>query len=220
MRRLLPVAAGLVFGVSLAMNANAGEVSDQVQQVDQRIASILEEVSQPTDDATEWADLLGDIDGPPVASGLLIPAFGYENHINVDRRHRLIRRREVTHAAAHDGAQLPKLLNRAAFDSRVWADSAYCSAANERAIAVAGRRSMVHFRKPKGRPMSGPYRRTNRARSRVRSAVGHVFAEQKARTGLYVRTVGIARARIKIGWSSSPTTCAALFWLEARYATA
>ena len=155
-----------------------------------------------------------------LASGLLIPAFGYKNHINVDRRHRLIRRWEVTHAAAHDGAQLPKLLNRSAFDSRVWADSAYRSAANERAIAAAGRRSMVHFRKPTGRPMSGPHRRANRARSRVRSAVEHVFAEQKARMGLFVRTVGLARARVKIGMVNLAYNMRRLIWLDARYAAA
>jgi hypothetical protein len=40
---------------------------------------------------------------------------------------------------------------------------AYRSAANERAIAATGRRSIVHFRKPKGRPMSGLHRRANRA---------------------------------------------------------
>jgi len=155
-----------------------------------------------------------------LASGLLIPAFGYKNHINVDRRHRLIRRWEVTHAAAHDGAQLPQLLNRTAFDSRVRADSAYRSAANERAIAAAGRRSMVHFRKPKGRPMAGPHRRANRARSKVRSAVEHVFAEQKARMGLFVRTVGLARARIKIGMVNLAYNMRRLIWLDARYAAA
>ena len=31
------------------------------------------------------------------------------------------------------------------------------------------------------------------------SAVGHPFAEQKSRRGLFVRTLGIARAKAKIG---------------------
>jgi hypothetical protein len=37
-----------------------------------------------------------------LTEGLLIPAFGYKSHINTDRRHRLIRRFHVTHAAAHE----------------------------------------------------------------------------------------------------------------------
>ncbi|GGB63844.1 hypothetical protein GCM10011505_50490 [Tistrella bauzanensis] len=126
----------------------------------------------------------------------------------------------MTHAAAHDGAQLSKLLNPSAFDSRVWADSAYRSAANERAIAAAGRHSMVHFRKPKGRPMSAPYRRANSTRPKVRSAVEHVFAEQKARMGLFVRTVGLARARVKIGMVNLAYNMRRLIWLDARCAAA
>jgi IS5 family transposase len=42
---------------------------------------------------------------------LAIPAFGYQNHISADRRHRLIRRWLVTDAAAHAGARLADLLD-------------------------------------------------------------------------------------------------------------
>jgi transposase, IS5 family len=42
-------------------------------------------------------------------------------------------------------------------------------------------------------------RKANRAHSRVRSAVETVFAVQKHRFGLVVRTIGLARARVKIG---------------------
>jgi IS5 family transposase len=170
------------------------------------------------------AKLAPSLDGAGVSErtveGLLIPAFGYKSHVNVDRRHRLIRRFAVTDAARHDGAQLTGLLNPDAFDSRVWADSAYRSAANEAAIAAAGRRSMVHFRKPKGRPMSGPHRRANRARSAVRSAIEHVFAEQKARMGLFVRTIGLARATVKIGLANIAYNLRRLAWLEGRSAPA
>jgi hypothetical protein len=45
-------------------------------------------------------------------------------------------------------------------------------------------------------------RRANAGKSRVRSCIEHVFAEQKARMGLFVRTVGIARATTKIGMAN------------------
>ena len=35
-------------------------------------------------------------------------------------------------------------------------------------------------------------RRANNAKSKIRSRVEHVFAEQKARMGLFVRTIGMA----------------------------
>jgi hypothetical protein len=44
----------------------------------------------------------------------------------------------------------------------------------------------------------GDIRRTNAARATVRSAVEHVFAAQKSRTKLVIRTVGIARVRAKL----------------------
>jgi IS5 family transposase len=57
----------------------------------------------------------------------------------------------------------------------------------------------VHRKKPKGRVLPKALLRANNAKSKVRSKVEHVFAEQKARMGLFIRTIGIARARVKIG---------------------
>ena len=59
-----------------------------------------------------------------------MPVFGYKNHIGIDRAHGLIRSWTVTHAAAHDGGQLPDLLDVKNTASPVWADTAYRSAAN------------------------------------------------------------------------------------------
>ena len=42
-------------------------------------------------------------------------------------------------------------------------------------------------------------RRANAAKSKIRSRVEHVFAEQKHRMDLFIRTIGIARATTKIG---------------------
>ena len=54
----------------------------------------------------------------------------------------------------------------------------------------------------------------------VRSAVEHVFAGQKHRMGLVVRTIGIARARIKIGMANLAYNFQRLAWLEGRTAPA
>lgn len=155
-----------------------------------------------------------------VAEGLRIPAFGYKSHINIDRTHGLIRCWTVTNASAHDGARLPDLLDADAFGSKVWADTAYRSKKNEKAIGKAGRVSMIHFKKPKGKPMPGSHKRANRARSKVRSRIEHVFGEQKARLGLVIRTVGITRAKTKIGMVNLAYNMRRLLWLEARAAPA
>ena len=54
-----------------------------------------------------------------------------------------------------------------------------------------------HRKKPKGRAMPETMRRANNAKSKIRSRVEHVFAEQKDRMGLFIRTIGIARATAK-----------------------
>lgn len=62
--------------------------------------------------------------------------------------------------------------------------------------------------------------RANAKRSKVRAAVEHVFAGQKHRMGLVVRTIGIARARIKIGMANLVYNFQRLAWLEGRTAPA
>ena len=54
--------------------------------------------------------------------------YGYKNHVNVDRRHKLVRRYKVTDAAVHDGRVVEDILDPNNTASDVWADSAYRSA--------------------------------------------------------------------------------------------
>jgi IS5 family transposase len=135
---------------------------------------------------------------PPV--DLAIPVFGYQNHISLDRGFGFIRKWSATDAAAYEGRRLRDgLLDKTNTASSVWADTAYRSAANEEFMERNGFVSHVHRKRPKGRPMPEAIRRANNAKSKIRSRVEHVFAEQKDRMGLFIRTIGIARAKTKIG---------------------
>ena len=62
--------------------------------------------------------------------------------------------------------------------------------------------------------------RANGAKSKVRSAVEHVFARQKGPMGLFVRTIGIARATAKIGLANIAYNMKRAVWLTARAAIA
>ena len=138
---------------------------------------------------------------PPV--DIAIPAFGYKNHVSIDKAFGLIRTWMATDAAAHDGARLREgLLDKTNTASAVWADTAYRSAANEAFMEDNGFVSKIHRKKPKGRPMPEITRRANALKSKVRSHVEHVFAVQKDRMDLFVRTIGIARATTKIGMAN------------------
>jgi IS5 family transposase len=151
---------------------------------------------------------------------LAIPAFGYKNHIAVDRAHGLIRKWAATHAAAHDGARLEDLLDRGNTASEVSADTAYRSAKNEAMLARRGFVSRIHRKKPKGKPMPDRTRIANAQKSKVRSAVEHVFAHQKGLLGLTIRTIGLARARVKIGLANLAYNMRRFIWLRTRYAPA
>jgi transposase, IS5 family len=138
---------------------------------------------------------------PPV--DLAIPVFGYQNHISIDRGFGFIRKWAATDAAAYEGARLREgLLDKSNTASGVWADTAYRSAANEAFMEKNGFVSQIHRKKPKGRPMPKAVRRANAAKSKVRSRIEHVFAEEKDRMGLFIHTIGIARARVKIGMAN------------------
>jgi transposase, IS5 family len=151
---------------------------------------------------------------------LAIPAFGYQNHISADRRHRLIRRWLVTDAAAHAGARLADLLDPDNTASGVWADTAYRSKRNEGLLSQRMLVSHIHRKKPPGRPMPERSARANARKSAVRAHIEHVFAEHKARMGLFVRTIGLARATAKIGLANLVTNMRRLLWLQRQPAPA
>ena len=138
---------------------------------------------------------------PPV--DIAIPTFGYQNHVSIDREHGLIRRWDATDAAAYEGARLREgLLDKTNTASAVWADTAYRSKANETFLERNGFVSRIHRKKPPRRPMPETMRRANALKSKVRSGVEHVFAVQKDKMDLFIRTIGIARARLKIGMAN------------------
>jgi hypothetical protein len=102
--------------------------------------------------------------------------------------------------------------------SGVWADTAYRSAAN---LAMLDRLvAQVQRPKPRGKPMPAHIRRANATRAKVRAKVEHVFAAQKRRLGLIVRTVGLARATAKITLANLAYNMRRLVWLEGRAAPA
>jgi IS5 family transposase len=91
---------------------------------------------------------------------------------------------------------------------------------NEAMLAARGLVSRIHRKKPKGRPVPELTRRANAAKSAVRSKVEHVFAHQKGLMGLTVRTIGLARARVKIGLVNLAYNMRRLVWLSGRAAPA
>ena len=159
-------------------------------------------------------------DGQKAKVEIAIPVFGYKNHISIDRAHGFVRRFTVTSAAAYDGARLSAVLDKSNTASSVWADTAYRSAANEAHLERNGFRSRIHFRRRPGADLTATQKSANRARSRVRSAVETVFASEKHVFGLFIRTIGIARATTKIGLANLAYNVRRYLWITGKAATA
>lgn len=124
--------------------------------------------------------------------------FGYKNHICIDNEHKLIREFEVTSAEVHDSNVFTEILTENS-SMDVWADSAYRSEAAEMELEASGYRSHVHTKGNRNNPLSDAQQKANTKRSRVRARVEHVFGSIKnEQGGLFVRTIGLARAKTKV----------------------
>src|SRR6267378_3465105 len=146
--------------------------------------------------------------------------YGYKNHVNADAMHKLIRQYDVTDASVHDSQKFDGLLNKTNTSADVYADSAYRSAETEAKLKVRGLRSRIHQRASRNHPLSKAQENANRKKSRIRARVEHVFgAQQTSPGGRIVRTIGIARAKAKIGLQNLAYNIRRLVTLE-RMATA
>ncbi len=159
---------------------------------------------------------------------IAIPVSGDKAHPGTDRRHGFIRAWSVTDAARYDGRELPRLLDRTHAASGVRAGervnatgsrepaNACRSTKNEKRIAAAGLVSRIHFRKPPGKMLAPQRRSAKAARSRERAGIGHGFAGPKSRTELFIRTIGMARAKARIGLATIACNMRRLvFWKTA-----
>ncbi len=136
-------------------------------------------------------------DGTPLPM-IAIPTFGYKSHIAIDRKYGFIRGAAVTSAAHGDGKMLREVIQPDNTGSDIWADTAYRSKSNEKWLAKRMLTSRIHRKKPKGKPMPEVISRANAKKSSIRARVEHVFAHQKNRYGLFIRTIGLARAEAKL----------------------
>ena len=126
--------------------------------------------------------------------------FGYKNHVNVDVKNKLIRSYEVTTASVHDSNVFEQLLDCHNTSRAVWADSAYRSGEKLAFLKEQGFREHLQRKGCRNKKLTEREKQGNRTRSKIRSRVEHIFGVQAQKSGnLILRTIGIARARAKIG---------------------
>ncbi len=126
--------------------------------------------------------------------------YGYKNHVNVDKQHKLIRRYAVTAAAVHDSQVLKDVLQAKGAGRDVWADAAYRSEEIEDQLKKRKLRSKIHYKGYRDKLLTTQQKAANQDRSRIRARVEHIFGHHvTAMQGKLIRTIGRVWAHAKIG---------------------
>ena len=80
------------------------------------------------------------------------------------------------------------------------ADSAYRGEAFEKAVAKAKMINRIHEKGYRNNPLTPNQKVSNKTKSKIRVRVEHIFGfMHQATGGLLIRTIGKARAKVKIG---------------------
>jgi len=126
--------------------------------------------------------------------------YGYKNHVNFDRKHRLVRRYHISDAAQHDGQTVDHLLMQSNTGSGVWADAAYLLEEMEAKLRTRQLKSHIHRRGKRGKLLTEQAKGSNRTKSSVHVRVEHVFGAQTIDTGgTLVRSINLICAKVRIG---------------------
>ena len=129
--------------------------------------------------------------------------YGYKNHVNADQKHKLIQSYSVTTASVHDSQVFDVLLDQSTDEQGkkrpVYADSAYRSQEQEAKLSKSNMESQICEKGAINHPLTEEQKKSNRVKSKVRARVEHIFGAQAAMGGHFVRTIGLARAKVKIG---------------------
>ncbi len=127
--------------------------------------------------------------------------YGYKNHISADRQTKFIAHWCVTAASAHDSKMLMEVLSDdEQGDRQVWADSAYRSEVAIQELTTLGYKPRINHKGSRSKSLNARQKRVNRAYSKVRARVEHVFgAMSNEMHERHMRCIGLARATTWIG---------------------
>ena len=123
--------------------------------------------------------------------------YGYKDHVVADLESKLIVRAAVTAASVHDSQPLDDLTRPD--DPETWADSAYAGAPGQAILDGKGIVAHVCEKGTRGHELTKGQQRSNRAKSRQRVRVEHIFGFMTGSMGaMFQRCLGYARNRGRI----------------------
>jgi IS5 family transposase len=126
--------------------------------------------------------------------------YGYKNHVKSDAKTKLIEEFEVTDASVHDSQAIEKLLTEKDEGQPVYADSAYTGEEQKKVYKTKKVINKTNEKGYRNKPLTDGQKASNKEKSRIRARVEHIFGfVENSMNGSFIRTIGIARAKVKIG---------------------
>ena len=120
--------------------------------------------------------------------------FGYKLSVNVDKKHKFIRKIVTDTAKTNDSLHFERVLDPSNTSQDVYADRGYPSKGREAWLKENGYRSQIQRRGHKHKPLSEAQMQRNHRIAKSRARVEHVFAGIEQMGGKFLRTIGQARA--------------------------
>ncbi len=126
--------------------------------------------------------------------------YGYKDHINADKKTKLITKYSVSSASLHDSKETKNIIDET--DNTLHADSAYRSSDIEEYLQDKNCKSLVHEKGYRGNPLSDTQKESNNIKSKIRARVEHVFGfmTNSMNNALYMKCIGIDRVKSNIGF--------------------
>jgi transposase, IS5 family len=126
--------------------------------------------------------------------------YGYKNHVKSDTKTKLIEKYEVTDASVHDSQPIEELLTEKDEGQPFYADSAYTGEEQDKIYKKKKIINKVNEKGYRNKPLTEEQKANNKEKSKTRARVEHIFGfVENSMNGSFVRIIGIARAKAKIG---------------------
>lgn len=126
--------------------------------------------------------------------------FGYKNNVKMDNKSKLIKKYEVTDASVHDSQPLKDVLEESDKGQDIYGDSAYTGQKQEETISKYQMNNLVNEKGYRNTPLTEEQKENNRQKSKTRVRIEHAFGfMEQSMNGLFVRSIGIKRAKGIIG---------------------
>ncbi|MFH0898836.1 MAG: IS5 family transposase [bacterium] len=126
--------------------------------------------------------------------------YGYKNHVKSDTGTKLIEEFEVTDASVHDSQTIGDLLTEKDEGLPLYADSAYTGEDQEKIYKKKKVINKINEKGYRNKPLTDNQKISNKEKSKTRARVEHIFGfVENSMNGSFVRTIGIVRAKAKIG---------------------